>query len=297
MRASLFFVFAAVAAAGTQQPIFRVQAELVRIDVLVERNGKPLSGLTAADFTIEDNGVPQHVDLLPDTDSVTISTVLDVSGSMTASKLNNAAAGVRAVIAALDDRDRHTVYAFAGDVRRIPLPPVGDALYASSIAQALRMSRGVHTSLFDALFAAIVETDNEAGPKLAAVLTDGRNNTSWLTADAVIDSAIRHETVIYPVHVGQESRHYPFGVPPMVGDDGLRLLQVVAERTGGRLIHADWSKNLGIVFDALLREYRQRYILSFTPERVGSGDGWHRLAVKLRNRPGNVHARRGYWSR
>ena len=26
-------------------------------------------------------------------------------------------------------------------------------------------------------------------------------------------------------------------------------------------------------------------------------DGWHRLEVKLRNRPGRVHARSGYWSR
>jgi len=50
------------------------------------------------------------------------------------------------------------------------------------------------------------------------------------------------------------------------------------------------------VFDSLIREYRQRYILSFTPERVGRADGWHRLQVRLRNRPGKVHARSGYWS-
>jgi hypothetical protein len=83
----------------------------------------------------------------------------------------------------------------------------------------------------------------------------------------------------------------------MAGDDGLRLLQILADRTGGRVIHADWSRDLGPVFDSLIREYRQRYILSFTPERVGKGDGWHGLDVRLRKRPGQVHARNGNWSR
>jgi hypothetical protein len=44
---------------------------------------------------------------------------------------------------------------------------------AESIARALRETGGTHTSLFDALFAAIMESDAQSGPKMAAVLTDG----------------------------------------------------------------------------------------------------------------------------
>ena len=297
MRALVLLVCAAAAASGAQQPTFRVQTELVRVDVLVERNGKPVEGLTAHDFMLEDNGVPQRVNLLPETKHVTVSTILDVSGSMTPQKLINAGAGVRAVTAALHAGDRHALYAFAAGIRRIDEPAAGEVAATESIARALRETGGPHTSLFDALFAAIVQSGVEPGPKMAAVLTDGRNNVSWLSAQSVIDAAIRHETVIYPVAVGADSPSYPIGVPPLAADDGLRLLRVMADRTGGRLIHADWSRNLGPVFASLIREYRQRYILSFTPERVGKGDGWHRLEVKLRNRPGRVHARSGYWSR
>lgn len=297
MRALILLVLAAVASPRAQQPTFKVQTELVRIDVLVERNGKPVVGLTADDFTVEDNGVPQRVSLLPETEIVTFSTILDVSGSMTPQKLNNAGAGIRAVMAALHDRDRHALYAFAGDIWRIALPRARDFVPAESIARTLRETSGTHTSLFDALFAAIVQSNVEAGPKMTAVLTDGRNNTSWLSAQSVIDAAIRHETVIYGVAVSQDSPQYPFELPPMAGDDGLRLLQLIADRTGGRVIHADWSRDLGRVFDSLIREYRQRYILCFTPERVGRDDGWHRLEVRLRNRPGKVRARSGYWSR
>ena len=297
MRPLILLVLAAAASLGAQQSTFKVQTELVRIDVLVERNGKPVAGLTAADFSVEDTGVPQRVSLLPATEAVTIATILDVSGSMTPQKLTNAGAGIRAIVAALGDRDRHALYAFAGDVRRIEWPPAADSLPADSIARVPGETGGPHTSLCDALFAAIVQSGVEAGPKMAAVLTDGRNNTSWLSAQSVIDAAIRHETVIYPVAVGQGSTPYRSDLPPMTEDDGRRLLQVLADRTGGRLIHADWSRDLGRVFESLIREYRQRYILSFTPERVGKGDGWHPLKVTLRNRRAKVHARSGYWSR
>ena len=296
-RAVVLIVLAAIAGARAQQPAFKVQTEVVRIDVLVERNGNPVAGLTANDFTVEDNGVRQRVTLLPATETVTFATVLDVSGSMTPRQLRNAEAGVRAVMAALHDRDRHALYAFAGEIRQIALPAGRESVAVESIAKALRETGGTHTSLQDALFAAIVQADVEPGPKVAAVLTDGRDNTSWLGAQSVIDAATRHETVIYPVAVRGDSPQYPFGVPPMAADDGLRLLQVIADRTGGRLIHADWSRDLAPVFDALVREYRQRYVLGFTPERVASGDGWHRLEVRLRNKPGKVHARSGYWSR
>jgi VWFA-related protein len=297
MRACILLVLATIATRGAEQITFKAQTELVRIDVLVERNGRPVPGLTSSDFIVEDNGVTQRINLLPVAEAVTVSTVLDVSGSMTAAKLNNAGAGVRAVIAGLRQRDRHSLYAFAADTRRIALPASPDSPSAALIAGAVRQTSGSHTSLCDALFAAILHSDSEAGPKLLTVLTDGRNNTSWLSARSVIDAALRHETVIYPVAVGANSSAYPFDVPPMVGNDGLRLLQVLAEGTGGRVIHADWSRDLGAVFGSLIREYRQRYIISFVPEGVPTGDGWHRLAVRIRNRSGKIHARSGYWSR
>jgi Mg-chelatase subunit ChlD len=150
MRAALAATLAMLAAGGVQKP-FTVQTELVRIDVLVERNGAPVAGLSAADFAVEDNGVSQRVRLLSDTAAVTVSTVLDVSGSMTAEQLANAGAGVRAVVAALDERDRHALYAFAGNVRHVALPQGRDTVSADSIARAIRASGGTHTSLCDAL--------------------------------------------------------------------------------------------------------------------------------------------------
>ena len=47
------------------QPTFSSRVEGVRVDVLVtDSSRRPLRGLTAADFSIRDNGVPQQVDVV-----------------------------------------------------------------------------------------------------------------------------------------------------------------------------------------------------------------------------------------
>ena len=44
-------------------PTFRVDTEVVELDVSVTRGGKHVAGLTAADFSVLDSGVPQEVEL------------------------------------------------------------------------------------------------------------------------------------------------------------------------------------------------------------------------------------------
>jgi hypothetical protein len=44
---------------------------------------------------------------------------------------------------------------------------------------------------------------------------------------------------------------------------------------------------------AILEEFRNRYLLSYSPKGV-SAAGWHRLEVKLKNRRATVKARPGY---
>jgi hypothetical protein len=112
----------------------------------------------------------------------------------------------------------------------------------------------------------------------------------------VIDAAQRHETAICAIGLRDPTQARP-GVPPIIGQAGLRVLAALADRTGGRFVDAERDAELAPIFAAMLRDYRRRYILSFTPVGVGRGDGWHPLSVRLRGRRGTVHARAGYWTR
>ncbi len=60
--ASIFGALAGLAAQQTQQPVFSSRTWLVPIDVrVVDSGGRPIAGLTASDFTIAEDGVPQQV--------------------------------------------------------------------------------------------------------------------------------------------------------------------------------------------------------------------------------------------
>ena len=71
------------------------------------------------------------------------------------------------------------------------------------------------------------------------------------------------------------------------------LLDIVSEETGGRLLHVRGGAELRGTFLNVLQEFRSRYVLSYEPQGVASG-GWHTVNVRLKNRRGNIVARRGY---
>src|SRR5262249_7036300 len=72
LAASLGFLTAGAAAAvalaagqqppAGQQPIFRSRANFVRVDVYPSRGGVPVQDLSAADFEVQEDGVPQTID-------------------------------------------------------------------------------------------------------------------------------------------------------------------------------------------------------------------------------------------
>jgi VWFA-related protein len=301
-----------------QQPTFRAATEMVRIDTLVERDGKPVTGLTADDFTVLDNGTPQRIVTIKQMEAVAVGVALDTSGSMEGDRFARAQAATLALLGQLRPDESSVVIGFADLTAR--LIPAGAAPADRTRLLDSVVSAG-STALADGAYAAIIACDTGPGSKLLVVLTDGRNNSGWLGGRDVIDAARRHEVVIYPVAVGVDASGLRFTPRPILdprfqssadtrayneaaasrvtvaGGDALKFLEVMARQTGGRAIRADWTDDLSVTFRAILQEFRQRYIIAFAPEGVGKGDGWHTLEVRVRKSvKGDVHTRAGYWS-
>jgi len=73
------------------------------------------------------------------------------------------------------------------------------------------------------------------------------------------------------------------------------ILDELPRLTGGRRYSAEHPEKLRDVFATILNEFRQRYILTYTPQGVDKG-GYHSLDVRLaRGRKGDVRARPGYF--
>ena len=122
--------------------------------------------------------------------------------------------------------------------------------------------------------------ESDVGRSLLIVFSDGVDSSSWLEADAVLDTAKRSDVVVYSAEVGTRR---------------LSFLRDLSAATGGRSIEIERAKDLGATFRSILEEFRQRYLISYSPQGVAAG-GWHRLDVRVRGRALTVRARPGYLS-
>jgi len=264
-----------------QRPVFRSGIEVVQLDVSVVRNKIPVRGLTADDFIVTDNGVPQVVqsavvDQLP----LSVQLVLDISGSVVGDRLRHLIAAADGLVAALRPDEWAGLLTFSH--RLHPLAPMTDDLAAVRRRLAAIAGDG-RTALRDGVqFALATDHIAEARP-LILVFTDGIDNASWLSDEEVLESARRAGTVIHAVVVAGQQ------LSPT------RFAERLVGTTGGRLWSARSESDLVRLFTDALDEMRARYLLSFAPQRPVRA-GWHELKVRLRSGGGNVTARPGYFA-
>jgi len=146
------------------------------------------------------------------------------------------------------------------------------------VRDALRAMTGLGaTALRDAVELALALQPHDRTRPLILIFTDGYDTTSWLTEDAVIDSARRVGVVIHAVRVESD-----------------RFLERLAESSGGRTWSATSDRQLRELFTRALDEMRARYLLTYTPKGPTRA-GWHELKVRLRNGRADITARPGYF--
>jgi VWFA-related protein len=261
-----------------QAPTFRSGAEAVRVDVLVTDRGKPLSGLTAADFELLDNGVRQDIKLL-EFDQLPLRIVLafDMSASVTAERLERLRRAAGALLDGLSPRDRAGLITFSHAVaQRQPL-----TTDVSRLRDALaRLNPAGGTALVDGAYVGLTVSEPQDGRALLVIFSDGLDTASWLPADAVLDTARRFDVVVYSVSTGREKPVF---------------LRELSEATGGAAFENQSAEDLEKRFLNVLEEFRRRYILVYTPTGPAT-PGWHRLEVRVKGRRATVKARPGYMS-
>ncbi|HEV8211630.1 MAG TPA: VWA domain-containing protein [Vicinamibacterales bacterium] len=271
-------IVAAVVAAQAVTPpqtTFRSGVEIVELDVSVMRGGAPVAGLTARDFALTDNGVPQDVESVTlERLPLSVTLVLDSSQSVAGDRLRHLVQAGEGLTAALRQDDRAALITFSHMVD-LRVPMTGDF---QSIRTALgTMTGSGATSLRDAVQLALQLQPRDRSRPLMLLFTDGHDTASWLTEDAVVDSARRSGVVIHAVRVESDA-----------------LLDRLTQVSGGRTWSATSDRQLQELFTRALDEMRARYLLTYTPRGVRQ-PGWHELKVRLKNGGGDVTARRGYF--
>ena len=165
------------------------------------------------------------------------------------------------------------------------IPPGGDL-----DATLARFEASGATPLHDAIVFGSALSFADQRPSVFLLFTDGQDTTSWTSAARTLDVLRRTNVVVFPVGAGLPAAvtSAPFSeiftrqtwMAPTPGD-GLRLLQSAADVTGGEFLRINKGARLSETFRGILSQYRQRYLLTYSPSGP-SAPGWHRLDVRLR---------------
>lgn len=307
---------------------FRTSTDVVLVDVSVMDRGQPVTGLTADDFVLTDNGVRQQIDSVePTAVPVDLTLVLDVSGNPrspwgTETPLARITAAAEAEVARvagmLRPGDRLRVLAVGTDVQQLlPMQEVTGPLALQPL------EAGGRSALYDTLATALLHPVEPARRHVVIARTKGVDTISSVDAQAVRAIAERADAVFHVVAMesaadydsalrGFQCRNMGYCWPTrrfwipferrLMVESLQRLLPdgeaivAAADATGGGFHQAGLLRvpTLTGVFTRAFEAFRSGYVLRYTPRGVAA-DGWHDIEVRVsRSRSSEVRARRGY---
>ena len=272
--ASVLFLSASIAA---QQPTFSVAVDVVRLDALVTDGGRLVRGLGLADFEVIDNKVPQQLDVVSfERLPLRVTLAFDMSVSVSGERLEHLRAAGEAVLDGLRAEDEAQLLTFSHQVVRRQRSTSNVALLRAALNETRPEGS---TSLFDGAFAATTLGESTDGRNLVLLFSDGVDTASWLSADQALTSARRANVVVYSAAVR--------------GGASLEFLRNLGRQTGGDVIEVESTRDLRGRFQSILEEFRQRYLISYTPRGV-ERRGWHDVTVRVKGRSATVRTRPGY---
>jgi Ca-activated chloride channel family protein len=285
-----------VCALRAQEPpeiTLRVDVRLIRVLANVKnQSGSLVGGLDREEFEIFDNGVQQEIAVFERSTQLPlqVAVLLDISATVITQLKKEKEATLefaKALFAEGNPEDRLALIAFNHHVDLL----TGFTNQLSRIQAALRwIKAGSGTALYDAIYLASEQLELREGRKVIIVVTDGGDTASYKKFPDCLQAAHRAQAAVFPIVVN------PVTNDPGRNVGGENAMQLLAERTGGRVLTPRNFDLLLASYQEILRDLRTQYLLGFYPRGVeGAKHPFHRLDVKVK-RPGLVvSARSGYY--
>jgi len=272
---------------------YRVSVDLVNVFCSVwDRNSNAfITTLTRDDFAIyEDNKKQEISNFSRETNlPLTVALLIDTSQSVAPKLKFEQQAATNFFYSVLKDRDRAMLLEFDSGVTLVQ-DFTNDANKLAKQIKTLRAAGG--TALYDALYLACDEKlIREVGRKAVVILSDGEDMSSKATFDAALEMALKAEATIFAISV---SRGGFFGVGQNKSGD--RVLQQLAEETGGRIFFPFKVEELEEAFQQIGGELRSQYNLGYFSANTQRDGTYRKIEVKLAEKGLRTRYRKGYYA-
>jgi len=184
-----------------QQPTFRTAVDLVHFGVaVVDKQGKPVTGLTAEDFQVLENGKPQTLKYFSagapeEAPPLHLGLLLDTSGSM-AGDIKDARSAAVKFVNALDHAADVTLVDFDTEVR---VARFGPNDYPRLVERIRGRKPDGWTALYDAIGVYLNGAQAQEGQKVLVHYTDGGDTRSSLSFYDMLNLCKASDVTVYAV--------------------------------------------------------------------------------------------------
>lgn len=268
---------------STFRPNLKVDAPMVLVPVTVtDSTDRPVTDLAPESFRVFDDNVEQKIVGLHREDGpVSVGFIFDTSSSMKG-RMEPSIAAIHQFLKTLTKGDEFFLVRFSDRPALLTdfTDNPDDILSSLSLAQP-----DGWTALNDAICLGLQRMKHAKNPRRALfVLTDGGDNNSRYSDSEVRSLAREADVNIYSIGLF-ERPHF---------------LEQLAMDTGGRAIWAHKLQDLPEVIDKLSRDFRNQYVLSYSPEERLNDGKYHNIRVEIiktiKLMPLTVFWRRGYFA-
>jgi len=258
----------------------RSDVEAIQVTVTVTDEGKFVSGLARSAFRIWEDGRPQTISSFVSEDvPLELIVAIDVSGSM-AEAMPHVKVAVKDFLRAVPLTHAVTVLGFNDSVITV-------ARRTTSLDERLsavdRLSPWGATTLYDAIVKGIDTLGLQTGRKAIVVFSDGEDQGSTLTLSETEERLLASDVTLYMIGQGRGLSAEPLK----------KVMQRLADPTGGRALLTDSIEKLHGAFEELLAELSHQYLLGYQSTNNARDGTLRELKVEV-DGGGRVRARKNY---
>jgi Ca-activated chloride channel family protein len=268
---------------GRPKATLRLDVHLTLVPVSVtDATDRPVNTLSRESFRLFEDGVEQKITSFSQEEGpISMGLLFDASGSMK----NRIAASVEAlklVFQTTSPGDEFFLVQFQDRARLLSgfTPEPNDIHRELGIVEAKGW-----TALLDALALGANQMRSAKNRRrVLLVFSDGSDNNSRFSESEVRSMIVESDLRVYGVGIA----HRP------------RLLQQLADQTGGKVMVAQNMSDLPSVVERLSREIRTQYLLGYSSSIAARDGKYHKIKVELLPLPGypplRVTWRRGFFA-
>src|SRR5262245_290032 len=243
------------------QDTLKVSVDLVNVPFTVtDHHGRFVSGLTAQDFKVEEDGRRQEIrnfareNELP----LTLALLIDTSPSVRPVFEEEKFTASSFLESVLREKDLALVIGFDRSVTLLQDYTDNLKLLKRAIGE---LEIGGGTSIYDAVYLAGKEKlTDEAGRKAIILISDGEDTTSKTKFTEALLAAHQSNAVIYAISNALSGGLFGRGRPGLGGFGGgnMRTLRKFSEETGGSTFVVGNENSFAKIFDQIAQELRSQ---------------------------------------